>query len=92
MADKDRDKKGRNQEFSTEATAEEKGAINPSAPSAGTEGWGQMNRTEAEVVGGSNPTESRPGTEGAGDVRKTSYPRNEAAENDAARRRDDDAA
>lgn len=57
--------------------------INPSAPTAGTEGWGTTS-DERQNIGGSNPTASQPGAEGAGDVRRTSYPRNEAADNPAA--------
>lgn len=59
------------------------GAINPSAPSVGTEGYGTAS-DERELIGGSNPTDSELGTEGAGDVRKTSYPRNEKSDNSAA--------
>lgn len=64
-------------------TTAEGGGINPSAPTAGTEAYG-MTSDERENVGGPNPTHSSPGTEGAGDVRRTSYPRNEAADNPAA--------
>ena len=64
-------------------TQSREGGINPSSPTAGTEGYG-MTSDERQQVGGPNPTASRPGTEGAGDVRRTSYPRNEAADNSAA--------
>ena len=56
--------------------------INPSAPTAGTEGYGTAS-DEKNIVPG-NPTASHPEQKGAGDTRHTSYPRNEAADNPAA--------
>ena len=64
-------------------TVSKPGSINPSAPTAGTEGYGTT-RDERANVGGSNPAASHPSAEGAGDVRRTSYPRNEADDNPAA--------
>src|SRR3954470_11102122 len=57
--------------------------INPSAPTAGTEGYGNTS-DERRNVGGTEASESHPDNQGAGDVRHTSYPRNEAGENPAA--------
>lgn len=64
-------------------TESREGSINPSAPTTGTEGYGTTS-DEREQLGGSNPGGSSASAEGAGDVRRTSYPRNEAAENRAA--------
>lgn len=61
--------------------------INPSAPTAGTEAYGTT-ADERRVLGKSNEYDSRaalPSSEGAGDIRRTSYPRNEPADNPAAR-------
>ncbi len=60
------------------------GGINPSAPSAGTAGWGNTPDERRAQVGQNNPDASHPNAEGAGDVRHTSYPQNEAAQNPAA--------
>ncbi len=42
--------------------------INPSAPTTGTEGWG--NAPDEGMVPGANPTAKRPGKEGGGNLRK----------------------
>ncbi len=55
----------------------ERGAVNPSGPTSGTEGW--ANHAEPETA-----QATRPEARGAGDARHTSYPRNEAADNPAA--------
>jgi predicted small metal-binding protein len=60
------------------------GGINPSAPSAGTAGWGSSPDEKRNRVGQNNPEASSPNAEGAGDVRHTSYPQNEADQNPAA--------
>lgn len=60
------------------------GGINPSAPSAGTAGWGTAPDEQRKQVGQNNPEASSPNAQGAGDVRHTSYPQNEAAQNPAA--------
>ena len=52
----------------------ERGTINPSGPTSGTEGW--ANHAEPETARASSPN-----AKGAGDPRKTSYPRNETADN-----------
>jgi predicted small metal-binding protein len=62
------------------------GAINPSAPSTGTAGWGTTPDEQRKQVVRSNPEASSPNAEGAGDIRHTSYPQNEAAQNPAARK------
>src|SRR3954470_13627451 len=59
------------------------GGINPSAPTTGTEGYGNTS-DERQRVGGSSANASHPQNAGAGDVRQTSYPRNEAGDNAAA--------
>lgn len=59
------------------------GGINPSAPSAGTAGWGTAPDEKRKQIGQNNPEASSPDAEGAGDVRHTSYPQNEAAQNPA---------
>lgn len=59
------------------------GGVNPSAPTTGTEGYGNTS-DERQNVGGSNANASHPGNQGAGDVRQTSYPRNEVGDNPAA--------
>ncbi len=64
-------------------TVSRQGGINPSAPTTGTEAYGETS-DERRNVGGPNPSASSPGTEGAGDISRTSYPRNEAADNPAA--------
>jgi predicted small metal-binding protein len=60
------------------------GGINPSAPSAGTAGWGTAPDEQRKQVGQNNPEASSPNAQGAGDVRHTSYPQNETAQNPAA--------
>jgi predicted small metal-binding protein len=60
------------------------GSINPSAPSAGTAGWGSVPDEKRKQVGQNNPEASSPEARGAGDLRHTSYPQNEAAQNPAA--------
>jgi len=60
------------------------GGINPSAPSAGTAGWGAAPDEKRKQVGQNNPEASSPNARGAGDVRHTSYPQNEATQNPAA--------
>jgi predicted small metal-binding protein len=60
------------------------GGINPSAPSAGTAGWGTAPDEKRQQVGQNNPEASSPDARGAGDLRHTSYPQNEAAQNPAA--------
>jgi predicted small metal-binding protein len=60
------------------------GGINPSAPSAGTAGWGAAPDEKRKQVGQNDPEASSPNAQGAGDVRHTSYPQNEAAQNPAA--------
>ena len=64
-------------------TTSRDGGINPSAPTIGTEGYGNTS-DERHIVGAPDPTASHPGIQGAGDVRRTSYPRNESADNPAA--------
>jgi predicted small metal-binding protein len=59
------------------------GGINPSAPSAGTAGWGSTPDEKRAQVGQNNPGASSPDAQGAGDIRHTSYPQNEAAQNPA---------
>ena len=59
------------------------GGINPSAPSAGTAGWGTAPDEQRKQIGQNNPEASAPGAQGAGDERHTSYPQNEAAQNPA---------
>ena len=59
------------------------GGINPSAPTTGTEGYGNAS-DERETVGGVSAGASHPDNKGAGDVRHTSYPRNESSDNPAA--------
>lgn len=49
------------------------GAVNPSSPTSGTEGYGSE-PGEPTNFSGPGPTASYPGTQGAGDVRKSSYP------------------
>jgi predicted small metal-binding protein len=60
------------------------GGINPSAPSAGTAGWGSAPDEKRKQIGQNNPKASSADAKGAGDVRYTSYPQNEAAQNPAA--------
>lgn len=60
------------------------GAINPSAPSTGTAGWGNTRDEKRAQVGQNNAPASSPDTEAAGDIRHTSYPQNETAQNPAA--------
>jgi predicted small metal-binding protein len=60
------------------------GGINPSAPSAGTAGWGTAPDEKRKQVGQNNPEASSPEAQGAGDLRHSSYPQNEAAQNPAA--------
>ena len=50
----------------TEPRIEEK--INPSAPTTGTEGWG--NAPDEANVPGANPTAKKPGKEGGGNLRE----------------------
>ncbi len=73
MADKD----GKKISHQTSNEAE-RGTINPSGPTTGTEGWAN----HADPKGQQN---SGPNAQGAGDTRYTSYPRNEAADNPAAK-------
>ena len=61
-----------------------KRGIDPSAPSAGTAGWGTTPDEKREQVNQTNHEASSPEAKGAGDVRHTSYPQNEAAQNPAA--------
>ncbi len=56
----------------------ERGAINPSGPTTGTEG--AANHASPETV-----QAGRPDAKGPGDIRRTSYPRNEAADNPVAK-------
>jgi predicted small metal-binding protein len=59
------------------ATQSEKGSVNPSAPTSGTEGYGMQ---EGEFTNLKEP--ARPSSERAeqpGDVRKTSYPQTEGS-------------
>jgi predicted small metal-binding protein len=59
----------------------ERGTINPSAPTAGTEGWAN----HAEARNSENSREaSSPDARGAGDPRYQTYPGNEASSNPAA--------
>jgi predicted small metal-binding protein len=59
----------------------ERGTINPSGPTTGTEGWAN----HAESGNSANSREaSSPNTRGAGDTRFTSYPGDEVAHNPAA--------
>jgi predicted small metal-binding protein len=60
------------------------GGISPSAPSAGTAGWGTTPDERRKQVVGNNPEGSIPDAKGAGDLRHTSYLQNEAAQNPAA--------
>lgn len=60
------------------------GGINPSAPSAGTAGWGTTPDEKRKQVSQNNPQASSPDAHGAGDVRHTSYPQSEATQNPAA--------
>src|SRR3954468_4895494 len=64
----------------------ERGTINPSAPTTGTEGW--ANHAESEASANSREASS-PDARGAGDPRYTTYPGNEASENPAAREASD---
>ncbi len=56
----------------------ERGTINPSAPTTGTEGWANHAEPQAQQT-------SSPNTQGPGDPRYPSYPTNEAAANPAAK-------
>ena len=59
----------------------ERGTINPSGPTTGTEGWAN----HAESGNSANSREaSSPNARGAGDTRFTSYPGNEVAHNPVA--------
>jgi predicted small metal-binding protein len=62
----------------TPQSANADGRINPSSPTAGTEGYG-MHPGES---GGHHaaPEASHPDAEGAGDIRKTAYPQSEGSE------------
>jgi predicted small metal-binding protein len=59
----------------------ERGTVNPSAPTTGTEGWANHAESEASA---NSPEASGPNARGAGDTRFSSYPRSEAADNPAA--------
>jgi len=61
------------------AIQSEEGAVNPSAPTSGTEGYGMQ---EGEFTNLKEPVRgaSSPNAEGPGDVRKTSYPKTEGSE------------
>lgn len=61
------------------AIQSEEGAVNPSAPSSGTEGYG-MQEGEFTNLKEPVPRASSPNAEGPGDVRKTSYPKTEGSE------------
>ena len=64
----------------------ERGTINPSAPTTGTEGWANHSESEASA---NSPEASSINARGAGDPRFTSYPGNEASDNPAARNASD---